>query len=157
MPPIYFHGNYNRYSEHNNTIWQRILSYKTVLFNTGTTVSYAFLPAMNRNLHVALIKICTSRGDSAAKNCSGCSFFYLEEFNSTLLLHILPCQTAFLSDCPSAAVCHMATKWNGILAERFNLYCHLPTSTSHIMGQHHTTGGIAFGTPLVHSSKCLDF
>lgn len=28
-----------------------------------------------RNLHVALIKICTSRGDSAAKKCSGCSFF----------------------------------------------------------------------------------
>ena len=21
MPPIYFHGNYNRYKEHNNTIW----------------------------------------------------------------------------------------------------------------------------------------
>jgi len=31
---------------------------------------------------------------------------------------------AFLSDCPSAAISYMATKWNGILMGSFNLYCH---------------------------------
>ena len=31
---------------------------------------------------------------------------------------------AILSDGPSAAICHTATKCNRILAGRFNLYCH---------------------------------
>ena len=31
---------------------------------------------------------------------------------------------AIVSDCPSAAICHTATKWNGILVETFSLYCH---------------------------------
>ena len=31
---------------------------------------------------------------------------------------------AAVSDCPSAAICHTATKYNGILAGRFNPYCH---------------------------------
>ena len=60
MSPIYFHGNYNRYKEHNNT--QQILSYKTLLLNIITTISCAFSPVMNKILHVALIKICTNRG-----------------------------------------------------------------------------------------------
>ena len=30
---------------------------------------------------------------------------------------------AILSDCPSAAICHAATKCNGILLGRFSLYC----------------------------------
>ena len=34
---------------------------------------------------------------------------------------------AILSDYPSAAICHTATKWSGMLVGRFNLYCH-PTS-----------------------------
>jgi hypothetical protein len=32
---------------------------------------------------------------------------------------------AILSDCPSAVICRTATKFNGILAARFNLYCHI--------------------------------
>ena len=28
-----------------------------------------------------------------------------------------------VSDCPSAAICHTATTWNGILVGRFHLYC----------------------------------
>ena len=35
-----------------------------------------------------------------------------------------------LSDCPSAAIPHMATKCNGILVGRLNLYCH--TTNSHL-------------------------
>jgi len=38
-------------------------SYDSMTLWTVTTISYALLPAMNRNLHGALIKICTSGGD----------------------------------------------------------------------------------------------
>ena len=31
---------------------------------------------------------------------------------------------AILLNCPSAAVCHMGTMYNGILMWKFNLYCH---------------------------------
>lgn len=31
---------------------------------------------------------------------------------------------ATLSDCPSDAICHMATKYNRILSGRLNVYCH---------------------------------
>ena len=43
---------------------EQILSYKTLFFSMITTVSYAFLPAMNKSLHAALIRICTHGGDS---------------------------------------------------------------------------------------------
>ena len=32
---------------------EHILSYETLFFNIVTTISYAFLPAMNKSLHVA--------------------------------------------------------------------------------------------------------
>jgi len=32
---------------------------------------------------------------------------------------------AVLWDCPSAVICHMATKFDGILVGKFNLYCHI--------------------------------
>jgi len=38
---------------------EQILSYKSVFLNTVTTINYAFLPAMNKNLHAALVKVCT--------------------------------------------------------------------------------------------------
>jgi len=34
MPPIYFHWNYNRYKEHNNTIWQGKFSATEDYFST---------------------------------------------------------------------------------------------------------------------------
>ena len=53
MPPINFHGNL---SDTNSTITltEQILSYRTVCFNTVTTISYALSPAMNKNWHAAL-------------------------------------------------------------------------------------------------------
>ena len=51
-------------------------------------------------------------------------FFCMEKFNSTPLPHMHSMSDAILSDCPSAAICHMARKCNGILAGRFNPYCH---------------------------------
>jgi len=57
---------------------------------------------------------------------------------------------AILSDCLSASFCHTATKCNGILVERFSLYCHaIPTmSASDLRDQHNKTGGIAFRAAL---------
>jgi len=63
MPPIYYHGNYNRYKEHNNTNWKQILSYKMLFFNIVTTIKYALLPVMNKSLHVMHVKTCSSGGD----------------------------------------------------------------------------------------------
>jgi hypothetical protein len=65
IPPMYFHGNYNRYKEHNNTyLTEQILSYKTLFFDVVTTIGYALWPALNKSLDAAIIKICTSGGDS---------------------------------------------------------------------------------------------
>ena len=43
---------------------EQILCYKILFFSIVTTISYAFSPAMNKSVHVVLIIICTSRGDS---------------------------------------------------------------------------------------------
>ena len=44
MPPIYFHGNNNRYKEHNNAASKF----------SATAISSAFLPVMNKSLHAAV-------------------------------------------------------------------------------------------------------
>ena len=40
-----------------------MFSYKTLFFNTVTTISCAFSPVMNKSLYAAIITICTSRDD----------------------------------------------------------------------------------------------
>ena len=67
MPRIYFHGNYNRYKE--QKLIEQILSYKTLSFNIVTTITYAFLLAMNKSLHAALAEICTSGGEPLFHSC----------------------------------------------------------------------------------------
>ena len=47
---------------------EQILIYKTLFFNTATTITYAFLPVMNKNLHAKIIKISTS-GDQLFHSC----------------------------------------------------------------------------------------
>jgi hypothetical protein len=54
MPPIYFHGNYNKYKHY---LIEQILSYKTLFFDLVTTIGYALSPAMNKRLHAALVTI----------------------------------------------------------------------------------------------------
>ena len=39
------------------------------VFKIVTTISYAFLPEMNKSLHTTLIKISTSRGDPLFHSC----------------------------------------------------------------------------------------
>ena len=73
MLPIYFHGNYNSYKEHNDTIW-----FSATIFQQGHTINYAFLPTMNKILY------------SALKNLHGC----LEHgLSFTSLTPLLKCTT----------------------------------------------------------------
>ena len=118
---------------------EQILSYKTLFFNTSTTISCAFSPAMNKSLHAALVKICTLGGDhcdchhcwnapTAASLCShpltvfknvqqasmNVSFSCTEEFDDTPLLQLhshVRCHSVSLSLC-----CHLShgnkMEWN---------------------------------------------
>jgi len=42
---------------------------QSIFFNIFTTVSYAFLPAMNKSLHDALVKICMAVWNVARLSC----------------------------------------------------------------------------------------
>ena len=42
---------------------KQVLNCKTLFFNIVTTISYAFLPLMNKILHAAFTKICIKGGD----------------------------------------------------------------------------------------------
>ena len=54
-------------------------------------------------------------------NVIGCNFFCMEKFSYTPLLHMHFHVRRHLLDCPSAVICCTATKFNGLLAGRFNL------------------------------------
>ena len=53
-----------------------------------------------------------------------------------------------LSDCPSAAICHIATTCNGI-GEVSTPTAIPPKSASHVVGQHNKIEGTAFGAALI--------
>jgi len=57
-------------------------------------------------------------------NVNGCHFFHVEDFSDTRLLYTQFHVRHHLSDCPSAAISHMATTRDGTLVERFSLYCY---------------------------------
>jgi len=61
-----------------------------------------------------------------------------------------PMSDTILSDCPSAAICHVTTTCNGILEGSTSTVI-LPTSTSGIMDQCNKIGGITFGAALIYS------
>ena len=106
---------------------------------------------MNKSLHAALIRICTSGGDhphcchwwnapltaslcshpllgfhkcsASVSECHWAPFFSTWGNSVPQLCFIHTSMSAIiLSDFPSAAICHTATKCNGILVGRFNLY-----------------------------------
>ena len=132
-----------------------VLSYKMLFFNLVTTVSSAFPSAINKSLHAVHVKICTSEGvplsflqlqthrllphctyihclvstniSASIDECQEVHFFSVWRNSVTHLCFIdASMSDAILSDCPSAAICHMATMCNGILPESFNL-CHTTT------------------------------
>ena len=127
---------------------------KPLFFNIVTTISYAFLPVMNTSLHATLVKICMSFWNaftllsplmehithhlavlisavwspemfSKHQWISVGTIFSSWRNSVTLFCFIYPSMShAVLSDCPSAAICHMATKCNGILVGCFSLFFH---------------------------------
>jgi len=156
----------------------QILSYKTLFFYIVTTINYAFSLGMNKSLHALSKKpapeevthCCCCHCWNAPSTISLCStslfvlhkilanigecqrvpLFCMEELNDTVLLH-MHFHDAILSDCPSAAICHTATRCNGILVGRFNLYCHAISIHLWHCGQHSNMGGFTFGAALVVS------
>ena len=60
----------------------------------------------------------------ASMNVIGCNFSAWRNSITHLCFICTSMSDAILSDCPSAVICHTATKFNGILAGRFNLCCH---------------------------------
>ena len=131
------------------TLIEQILTYRTLFFNIVTTMSYAFLPVMNKSMHAMLVKTCTGGGDPLLLKCTT---HHLTMFTSTVwssetfskhqwmsvgaicsacrnsVLHLCfihaSMSDTILSEYSSAAVCHMATKRYGILVSRFSFYCH---------------------------------
>ena len=113
IPSVDFHGNYNK--EHNNTISQsKFPATEHYFSNIVTTISSAFLPAMNKSLYATLVKICTQGCDPlslspllhhplphcAHSHClvsinfqqtsvdvNGYHFFHMEEFSDPHFLH----------------------------------------------------------------------
>jgi len=60
---------------------------------------------------------------------------------------------AILSDCPSAAICHAARRWNGISVEYSTFTTIPPTSTSFVVGQHNNIGGITFRAAFIQAGR----
>ena len=109
---------------------EQILSYKTLLFSTVTTTSYAFLPAMHKSPHVVLINICMviQNVPCLSLTVATAEMHHLPPHCANIhCLVSINVQQALMnvSDCNFFHMeCHMATKSNRILVERFNLYCH---------------------------------
>ena len=63
---------------------------------------------------------------SVSMNVSVGHFFCMEKMSDTPLLHVhfASCAHVIWSDCPSAAICHTATKCSVALTGRFTFYCH---------------------------------
>jgi len=80
-------------------------------------------------------------------NVGGCHFFWMEDSVTQLCFTRTSVSVAVVSDCPSAALCHMATLeywWEGSTSTAIS-----PTSTSYVVGQHNKIGGITFEAVLI--------
>ena len=86
-------------------------------------------------------------------------FLFMEEFNDTLCSTYTSMLEVILSDCPSASICHTASKYNGILTGKLIVCCHTPASTSDVVIWHNQIGCITFGAALVcvcNSTNMMD-
>jgi len=122
---------------------EEILSYQTLFFSILTTISYAFLPAMNKSLQSVFLAHKNLHGHlkhglscshplfdlhkhSASINESQwCFFFCMEKLDPTPLLHIHFHVRWHLVSQSFAAICHTAIKYNGILLGGSNHFCHI--------------------------------
>ena len=164
-----------RYKEHDITVWwSKFSDTKHHFFSIVNTTRYAFLPVMNKVLHAALIRICTIRGDQlpwvttveTSLTASPCSHQLFGLYNCSASINECQWVQFFLHGgipwhavasvvCPSAAICHMARKYNGILVVRLNLYCHPSNICLWHCGPNSKMGGITFRAALVHAAFFL--
>ena len=99
------------------TLLEQILTYRTLFFNIVTTMSYAFLPVMNKSMHAMLVKTCTGGGDPLLLKCTT---HHLTVFTSTVWspetfskhqwMSVGATFSAwrYLANCSSADNCHTA-------------------------------------------------
>ena len=138
---------------------EQILSYTTLFFNIITTISYAFLPVMNKSLHAVLIKICVAIQNMACLslcNVSGCQWvtFFLHrgiQWHSYAHLWQTPlCQTAPLLPSVAQQQNRIECCWEGSDSTAIP-----STSILYVVGQHHKIGGITFGAALTFGAFLL--
>jgi hypothetical protein len=83
---------------------------------TVTTTETHHPPPHCANIHCSV----SVNLQKVSMNVIGCAIFSAWRNSITHLCFIY----TSMSDSPSTVICHMATKFNGILVGRFNLYCH---------------------------------
>jgi len=143
-----------------------------LFFNTVTSISYTLMPAMDKNLHTMLFKICTSAHDPITVTtadmgytpplCTHIHCLVSIHVQQALVKAIFSAQRdsvtqlyfkytsvlgTILSDCPSAAICHTTTH-NGILVEGSTSAAIPPPLACDIVGQRNDIGGITWGAAL---------
>jgi len=150
MPPIYFHGNHNGYKECKNTT-EQILSYKRYIFfqlihadePTQTLFilwydscawpsecALSFTSLLLKRNAPPTASLCSHplfglhKHSASVDECQWVPLFVQRNSMTHLWTKCTLTSDRILSNCPSAAICHTATKCNGIPVGRFNLYCH---------------------------------
>ena len=127
---------------------KQILGHKPLFVTQSPVICYMFPPAMNKHWHAVLVKytlykmthwrntvpttslfsdtvIALCKCSASVDECQWVQFFPTWRNSMTHLCFICTATSgAVLSDCPPAAICHVAMKCNGILKGRFTLYCH---------------------------------
>ena len=123
---------------------------QNTICNIVITVSYAFSPVMNSSLHASLVTIYPRRVEPLFHRCcdnviarkmlstrsnSHCAHIHslvlcVEEKITLICASI---SDTVLSDCPSAAICDMATKCNWNVGGK--VQPQLPTCTSEVLSQ----------------------
>lgn len=147
MLPIYFHGNCNRYREHNNTVGLGkffFFNYKMLFLQSLTLAKYFHQQETAHGAYKCSLSLSLSHTphychcrynptcyyahrnylvsiQQVSMNSNGCKFFHMKKFIDTPPLHVLSCQTSF---CQNAVQLRFVTSCKyGLLAGSFNLYC----------------------------------
>ena len=151
MPPISFHGNYNSYKDHSNTVWSSEFMATEHYFSAYLSpLADLYEWAGHDTPHFVMWQLCMAIQITAclSHHCHHCwntpptaslrshPLFGLHKHSAHIMgavfstwrnsiPHLCFLRTS-MSACPSAAICHTATKCNGILVGRFSLYWGIP-------------------------------
>jgi len=120
---------------------------------TVTTAGTHHPPPQSAHIHFGLHKCSAS-----TNKCQWVPFFPqggIQWHTFASRAHLTSMSDTFLSDCPSAAICHTATNvmeywWEGSTSTAVP-----PTSASDVVDWHHKIGGITFRAVLIHNESYL--